>query len=61
MVLREIGATVKNLQMEERKQNRTFAPEQANGYNNGGNKTTERSAEYGTDTYKRGEIISCRI
>ncbi len=56
MVLREIGATVKNLQMEERKQNRTFAPEQANGYNNGGNKTTERSAEYGTDLYNAGRL-----
>lgn len=56
MVLREIGATVKNLQMEERKQNRTFAPEQANGYNNGGNKTTERSAEYGTDLYNVGRL-----
>ena len=56
MVLREIGATVKNLQMEERKQNRTFAPEQANSYNNGGNKTTERSAEYGTDLYNAGRL-----
>lgn len=49
MVLREIGATVKNLQMEERKQNRTFADNRTSGYNDSGNKTTERSQEYGTD------------
>lgn len=60
MVLREIGTTVKNLLMEERKQNRTFAPEQVNGYNNGGNKTTERSAEYGTDLYNAGRLSPAR-
>ena len=60
MVLREIGATVKNLQMEERKQNRTFADNRTSGYNDSGNKTTERSQEYGTDLYNAGRLPSAR-
>ena len=60
MVLREIGATVKNLQMEERKQNRTFADNRTSGYNDSENKTTERSQEYGTDLYNAGRLPSAR-
>ena len=60
MVLREIGATVKNLQMEERKQIRTFAKQQEITQNIDGNKTTERSAEYGADLYNAGRLSDTR-
>jgi hypothetical protein len=60
MVLREIGATVKNLQMEERKQNRTFAKQPEIAQNIDRNKTTERSAEYGADLYNAGRLSDTR-
>ena len=60
MVLLEIGATVKNLQMEERKQNRTFAKQPEIVQNIDGNQTTERSAEHGTDLYNAGRLSDAR-
>lgn len=60
MVLREIGETVKGLQIEERKQNHTFADAGASGYNNGGNQTTERSDENGADLYNAGRLSPTR-
>ena len=60
MALREIGETVKNLQKAERKQNRTFADNRSSGYNDGGNQTTERRSEYGTDLYNAGRLSPTR-
>ncbi len=57
MVLREIEATVRNAAKEEIK-NRTFAKEQKNADNNGEQKNTERSTDYGTDLQAGGRLSS---
>lgn len=60
MVLREIAATVKNLQMEEQKQVRTFAKEPKIGENISENKTAEGSFKNGNDLYNAGRLSDSR-
>ena len=57
MVLREIEATVRNAAREEIK-NRTFAEKQKTADNNGEQKNTERSTDYGTDLQTGGRLPS---
>ena len=58
MTLREIEATVKALQREEKTQNRTFAfPEQAM---DNGRETNERSVEHGTDLSTGGRLSAAQ-
>jgi len=54
--LREISATVLNLQKQEKKINRTFAKPERSGDNNIVNKNTERSIEHGTDISDGGRL-----
>lgn len=55
MGLREIESTVRNLQLAERNQNRTFANHETPRYDEGANKTkTERSNDNGTDVQAAG-------
>lgn len=60
MVLREIAATVKNLQMEEQKQIRTFAKQSGIVENISENRTAERSFENGNDLYNAGRLSDSR-
>ena len=62
MGLTEIAATVKNLQISERKQNRTFAEPEKTLYNDGINKKSnpERSLDNGTDIPQRERIQHSR-
>lgn len=58
--LAEISRTVRNLQRDAKKQNRTFAQRQKARYADSTEKTSqsERSAEYGTDIYQSGRLPS---
>lgn len=58
--LAEISRTVRNLQRDTKKQNRTFAQRQKARYADSTEKTSqsERSAEYGTDIYQSGRLPS---
>jgi hypothetical protein len=58
MVLKEIGATVKELQKAEKKQNRTFAKNQDVHHNENvkQNSNSERDGEYGTDLHAEGRL-----
>ena len=55
MVLREIGATVRNLQREEQSKNRTFVDTAAHEYN-GDRNQTERSNDDGNDLFDAGRL-----
>ena len=55
MCLAQIARTVQSL---VKNQNRTFAPPQVQRYNDGENRNTERSFEYGTDLYNAGRLQS---
>ena len=58
MGLREIESTVRNLQLAERNQNRTFANSETPRYDEGANKTnTERSNDNGTDVHESGRLF----
>lgn len=58
MGLREIESTVRNLQISERKSNRTFARPEENRYDEAVIKTnTERSNENGTDVHEAGRLF----
>ena len=60
MVIREIEVTVRNLEKEEKRENRTFAGAQNNRYDNSRNQNTERSSEYGADLYDAGRLSDAR-
>ncbi len=62
MVLKEIGATVKELQKAEKKQNRTFAKNQDVHHNENvkQNSNSERDGEYGTDLHAEGRLSDTR-
>ena len=60
MVIREIEVTVRNLEKEEARENRTFAGDQNNRYDNSRNQNTERSSEYGADLYDAGRLSDAR-
>ena len=58
MGLREIESTVRNLQIAERNQNRTFANPERPRYDEGANQTkNERSNEHGTDIHETGRLF----
>jgi hypothetical protein len=58
MLLREIGATVKELQIAEKKQSRTFAKNRGMRHNESvkQNINSERNGEYGTDLHDAGRL-----
>ncbi len=62
MLLRQIGATVKELQIAEKKQNRTFAKNQNVRHNDSvkQNNNSERNGEYGTDLHAPGRLPASR-
>jgi len=62
MLLREIGATVKERQIAEKKHSRTFANNREVGHNESGtqNITPERNGEDGTDLHNRGRLLDPR-
>lgn len=62
MVLKEIGATVKELQKAEKRQNRTFAKNQDVHHNENvkQNSNSERDGEYGTDLHAEGRLSHTR-
>ncbi len=62
MLLQEIGATVKELQIAEKKQNRTFAKNQDVGQNESikQNNNPERNDEYGTDLHAARRLSDAR-
>ena len=49
MVIKEIGEAVKEVERQEKKQNRTFEGRSYSEYHNNRNKNAERSNEYGND------------
>lgn len=60
MILREIGATVKELQRTEKKQNRTVAKKQETGHNESRKRNDERTGEHGTDLHDAGRLPDTR-
>lgn len=60
MLLREIEATVKDLQKTERKQSRTFAKNQNARDNESVKDNDERTGEHGTDLYDTGRLSDTR-
>ncbi len=58
MILREIAATVKSLQQEEKKQVRTFAAHEHNRYDVNVKSKNERSFDHGTDLQAGGRLSS---
>ncbi|SFH36989.1 Adenine-specific DNA methylase, N12 class [Desulfotomaculum arcticum] len=60
MLLREIEATVKDMQKVERKQSRTFAKDRRPAHNKGVKQTDERSGEHGTDLHAAGRLPAAR-
>lgn len=63
MLLREIEATVKELQKSEKKQIRTFAKKQDMRHNESvkqQNQNSERNGEYGTDLHDAGRLSDTR-
>ena len=62
MLLRQIGATVNELQIAEKKQSRTFAKNQNVRHNDSvkQNNTSERNGEYGTDLHAPGRLPASR-
>jgi len=60
MLLREIEATVKDMQKAERKQSRTFAKSRGPAHNKGVKQTDERSGEHGIDLHAAGRLPAAR-
>ena len=62
MLLREIGATVKELQIAEKKQSRTFAKNQNVRHNDSVKQksNSERNGEYGTNLHAAGRLPASR-
>jgi len=60
MLLREIEATVKDLQKAERKQNRTFEKNRGAAHNKSVKQSDERSGEHRTDLHDAGRLPSAR-
>jgi len=60
MLLREIEATVKDLQKAERNQSRTFAKSRGSAHNKGVKQSDERSGEHGTDLHAAGRLSAAR-
>ena len=60
MLLREIEATVKDLQETERNQSRTFAKSRGPAHNKSVKQTDERSGEHGTDLHAAGRLSDTR-
>ncbi len=62
MVLREIGATVKEMQITEKKKSHTFAKNQEVRHNKNvkQNIDSERNGEYGTDLHAQGRLSDSR-
>ena len=60
MVIKEIGETVKEVERQEKKQNRTFEGRSYFEYHNYRNKNAERSNEYGNDLYNAGRLPDSR-
>jgi len=60
MLLREIEATVKDMQKAERNQSRTFAKDQGPAHNKGVKQSDERSGEHGTDLHAAGRLPDTR-
>ncbi|WP_428830910.1 N-6 DNA methylase [Dehalobacterium formicoaceticum] len=60
MLLREIEATVKDMQKAERKQSRTFAKSRGAAHNKSVKQSNERSGEHGTDLHAAGRLSDTR-
>jgi N12 class adenine-specific DNA methylase/uncharacterized coiled-coil protein SlyX len=60
MLLREIEATVKDMQKAERKQSRTFAKDRGTAHNKSVKQSDERSSEHGTDLHAAGRLSDTR-
>lgn len=60
MLLREIEATVKDMQKSERKQTRTFAKNQDKAHNQSVELNDERNGEHGTDIHDTGRLPDTR-
>jgi hypothetical protein len=60
MLLREIEATVKDMQKAERKQSRTFAKDRGTAHNKSVKQSDERSSEHGTDLHAAGRLPDTR-
>lgn len=60
MVIREMGETVREMEKEEKRENRTFAQDGPSAYYNNRTENKERSNEYGTDLYDAGGLPDSR-
>ena len=60
MLLREIEATVKDMQKAERNQSRTFAKGRGAAHNKTVKQSDERSGEHGTDLHAAGRLPAAR-
>ena len=60
MLLREIEATVKDMQKAERNQSRTFAKNRGTAHNESVKQSDERSGEHGTDLHGAGRLSYTR-
>ena len=60
MLLREIEATVKDLQKAEQKQSRTFAKDRGTAHNKSVKQSNKRSGEHGTDLHAAGRLSDTR-
>jgi len=60
MILREIEATVKDMQKAERRQSRTFAKNRGEAHNKTVKQSDERSGEHGTDLHAAGRLSDTR-
>ena len=56
MLLREIGDTVRNMEITEKKRNRTFAMPSNNRYNDSNKTNEERGNDHGTDLPQGGRL-----
>jgi len=60
MLLREIEATIKDIQKTERNQSRTFAKNRGEAHNKTVKQSDERSGEHGTDLHGAGRLPAAR-
>lgn len=60
MLLREIEATVKDMQKAEQKQSRTFAKDRGAAHNKSVKQSDERSGKHGTDLHAAGRLPAAR-
>lgn len=60
MVIREMGETVREMEKEEKRENRTFAQTGSSAYHKNRTENKERSNEHGTDLYDAGGLSDSR-